>query len=367
MPHDHVRRRWSAYRWMRTLIRFAGSTRLAVTLLVTLILVLAVATAIEAAKGREYVDWYVYRQPWFSLLFVLLCGNVLVSALRRFPWGKEDLAFLLTHLGLVVLLGGGWVSRQFGVEGQVRLEQGIVVDHFTHSRLSEIRVVPAPGSTRPATVFAFTPGPLDWPAEKRLALGTIDGTALAVDGFRRQADPQISSPDQALPADDEPADATIYLEARVENKATRESLDRDGSTRTLETARGPIIASFGYNRQHLGFSLQLLRLVRNPNPGGEGLASIVSVVRLLDASSGTDRVAEIAVNSPLTRGGLTVYQQDFRVSAAGNDISILQVTRHPGRPLVYAGAVCVCLGTLLGIFRRKPDRGSRPLTRNGER
>ncbi len=366
MPHNDIRYYSSTHRWMRPLIRFAGSTRLAVTLLVTLILVLAVATAIEAARGREYVDWYVYRQPWFSLLFFLLGGNVLVSALRRFPWGKEDLAFLLTHLGLVVLLGGGWASRQFGVEGQLRLEKGIVVDHFTHSRLSEIRVVPAPGSSRPATVFVFTPGPHDWPTEKRQVLGTIDGAALTVDGFRRQADPQISSPDQAVPAGDEAADATIYLEARVENQATRTSLDLDGSTRTLETARGSINASFGYNRQNLGFSLQLLRLVRNPNPGGEGLASIVSVVRLLDTASDTDRVTEIAVNNPLTRGGLTIYQQDFRVSDTGNDVSILQVTRHPGRPLVYAGALCVCLGTLLGIFRRKPDRGSRPRIRNGD-
>ena len=49
-----------------------ASTKLAVLLLVSLAAVLAAATVLEAAKGREWAQWYVYKSPWFMALVGLL-------------------------------------------------------------------------------------------------------------------------------------------------------------------------------------------------------------------------------------------------------------------------------------------------------
>ena len=47
-------------------IHLLGSLKLAVVLLLLFAAVLAAATFLEAAKGRDYAGWYVYDQPGSS-------------------------------------------------------------------------------------------------------------------------------------------------------------------------------------------------------------------------------------------------------------------------------------------------------------
>ena len=87
----------------RGTLRFFGSMKLAVALIVILAAVLAWATFQEAARGREYAQWYVYHSRWFIGLLALLGVNILAATLVRFPW-KKRFGFVVTHAGLLVLL-----------------------------------------------------------------------------------------------------------------------------------------------------------------------------------------------------------------------------------------------------------------------
>ncbi len=168
---------------------FLGSLKLAVLLIVVLAFVLAWATVVESTKGREYAQWYVYHSRWFSALLGILALNVFAATVNRFPWGRRRIGFLITHAGLLVLLAGAIITYEYGIEGQVGFEEGQTADSMTlldRSLLKATRRDPVGGGSV-STEFLFQPGPVDWPAGKRLALGQMGGVAVEVLRFYRHA------------------------------------------------------------------------------------------------------------------------------------------------------------------------------------
>jgi hypothetical protein len=105
----------------RRLFRIAASLQLAIGLLSLFTLCLALATFIESAYGTRIARQLVYGTWWFALLLGLLAVNVLCAALKKYPWKRHQTGFLITHLGLIVLVFGGLLSALGGTEGQMML------------------------------------------------------------------------------------------------------------------------------------------------------------------------------------------------------------------------------------------------------
>ena len=93
-----------------SIYRCLASLKLAVTLIVLLAAVLAAATFVEAAEGRDYARWYIYTRDWFVALLGMLGVNILAATLIRFPWKPRQFGFVVTHSGLLVLLAGSIVT-----------------------------------------------------------------------------------------------------------------------------------------------------------------------------------------------------------------------------------------------------------------
>jgi hypothetical protein len=108
----------------RQLLEFFGSLRLAVVLLVGLALILAVATFYESATSTKAAVLHVYRSWWFNALLGLLAVNLAAAALSRWPWKRRHIGFVITHAGIIILLGGCSASFIAGTEGMMELHVG---------------------------------------------------------------------------------------------------------------------------------------------------------------------------------------------------------------------------------------------------
>lgn len=188
----------------RFLFRWLASLPLAVFLIVVLAAVLAAATVLESAQGRECAQWYVYRSHWFIALLGLLGANILACTLSRYPWGKGRRSFLITHAGLLVLLAGAVQTFTGGIDGSLAFEEGQSANAIVLSDRSQFTVMrpsqqdahggasgaPPRGGfhNQGAAVFAFRPGPIDWPEGKTLDLGYLGGVGLRVLKFYRHAE-----------------------------------------------------------------------------------------------------------------------------------------------------------------------------------
>lgn len=107
------------WRWVYAL----GSLDLAILLLITLTGVCAAATFLESGFNARVARAYVYGSPWFNLWLLLLCLNLICSAATRWPWRRHHAGFVITHAGIIILLGGALIGRARGFEGSLDLFQ----------------------------------------------------------------------------------------------------------------------------------------------------------------------------------------------------------------------------------------------------
>jgi cytochrome c biogenesis protein ResB len=112
------------FRFLNGIMRFFASLRLAVALMSLLIAVIAGATFLEKSYGASAVQFTVYQTGWFFAINALLGLNVLASVLIRFPWKRRHVGFLMTHVGILLLLTGCWLSWLGGVEAQLPVVEG---------------------------------------------------------------------------------------------------------------------------------------------------------------------------------------------------------------------------------------------------
>jgi len=109
---------------MRFFLRFFGSLKIAIVLLVGIAMVLAWGTIYETRFGTASVQRFVYQSWWFQGLLGFLAFNLALAAWSRFPWKRKHLPFLMAHLGIILILFGGILGGRFGIEGQLIIPEG---------------------------------------------------------------------------------------------------------------------------------------------------------------------------------------------------------------------------------------------------
>lgn len=93
-------------------------------MLLILAALLASGTITESIYSTAVAKRFVYGTWWFGGFLVLLAVNLLCSALSRFPWKKHQTGFVITHLGIIMILAGSLVTQKWGVDGQIPLNEG---------------------------------------------------------------------------------------------------------------------------------------------------------------------------------------------------------------------------------------------------
>ncbi|MFO1023132.1 MAG: hypothetical protein U0903_20940 [Planctomycetales bacterium] len=111
-------------RWILSLYEFCASLKLAVVLILSVAVVLAVATFVESTCRTEGVQWYIYQTPWFIGLLALLALNIFCAAAIRFPWKRHQTGFVITHIGLLTLLFSAAVQYKGAVNSQMLVYEG---------------------------------------------------------------------------------------------------------------------------------------------------------------------------------------------------------------------------------------------------
>ena len=108
----------------RRLFRLLSSLKLAVVVLLSLGTILAVGTVYESLYDTATAKHYVYGTTWFAVVLGILGTNVFFAALSRWPWKRHHIGFLITHLGIILLLIGSLITLIQGYEGQMVLAEG---------------------------------------------------------------------------------------------------------------------------------------------------------------------------------------------------------------------------------------------------
>jgi hypothetical protein len=105
----------------RRLARWLGALQVAIVLLAIFAAALLLGTWVESRYDQKTAHYLVYGAWWFALLLLLLGMNILFAAVKKWPWKRHQTGFLVTHVGLLLLVGGGLVSNLTGFHGLMHL------------------------------------------------------------------------------------------------------------------------------------------------------------------------------------------------------------------------------------------------------
>lgn len=114
----------AAARFSERIYDILTSLRLAVVTITLLLVALITATFMESAYDTPTAQYWVYKSFWFYLVLLLLGLNILFTAISRWPWKKHHTAFLLAHLGILMILVGSWITQRYGLDGNLRFTEG---------------------------------------------------------------------------------------------------------------------------------------------------------------------------------------------------------------------------------------------------
>jgi hypothetical protein len=163
--------------WLQTVAvkisRWTGSLQVAVFLLTLFAAVLIVGTIVESWYDGKIAQQLVYRTWWFTLLLALLGANIFFAAAKKWPWKKHQTGFLITHVGLLLLVAGGILNSAGGTDAQMPLvdsddpqyfsQAGPHVSHeIVDQDVFKIKVRQPHKSKDKVAEYDFQPGPMVW-------------------------------------------------------------------------------------------------------------------------------------------------------------------------------------------------------------
>lgn len=142
---------------------FLASLQFAVVLIALLGVVLGLGTFVEASLGTEAVKFGVWNTWWFTLLNALLAVSIFCAAAIRYPWKRHQTGFVITHIGLLVLLAGCLMSQRGGIDAQIPLLEGERGSRaYEDSHHFRIELGSRGGGGTAIGPIEFRPGPFNW-------------------------------------------------------------------------------------------------------------------------------------------------------------------------------------------------------------
>jgi len=116
---------------LKSLFHFLGGIQFAICLIAIAIIMVIAGTLLESKTGSHlYAARWTYENPLFLFLLSLFFVNILFSALRRWPFKKGHIPFLITHLGLLMMISGIMIKNRFGLQGQLTVWEGSGNQHL---------------------------------------------------------------------------------------------------------------------------------------------------------------------------------------------------------------------------------------------
>ncbi len=299
--------------------------------------------------------------PGGALVGLVLMVNLVAAQVRRLEvsWSKAGL--WITHLGLILLFVGEFVTGMFQVETQLAVEEGQTVNFVESPRQLELAVI---DTTAPARDDVWSI------PEARLQRGgriDIPGSPVSIQvrGAFRNASLSTRRPG------DPPSPATAGVGTGV---TVREAppVSRDDEMNRGAAFVEPVAGGRSYGtwlvsnalgapqsfvheghtyrlvmrnrRQYLPYAITLKHFSHDVYPGTDIPKNFSSLVRLDNPATGEARDVLIYMNQPLRYGGKAFYQASF---GKNDTLSILQVVENPGWLLPYISTALVTIGLLI--------------------
>lgn len=314
------------------------------------------------AKARFFDSWIVWIGgfipfPGTQLVLTVLSINLIAYIGRLVAQRAMPFGLLLTHLGLLMLLLGGAVTRYFASESQLTLKEGEASSASASYQHWELAVWSQDGAVR--EVVAYPSDHLKPGDSRRFEEA---GLTIFVEEYYRNARafqsaaPLTNAPLSRLGITSiRPARLAKEPGENIAGAVLRIQPDGGAPLRAVLFGEDTTPVSFRHDgkeffvslrraREPLPFVVRLLNFRREFHPGTEIARHFSSLVAV--SSDGVERNILISMNKPFRERGYTLYQASYREEADGTQWSTFAVTHNVGRLIPYISTAVIVAGLI---------------------
>ncbi|OFZ29787.1 MAG: cytochrome c biogenesis protein [Bdellovibrionales bacterium RIFCSPHIGHO2_01_FULL_40_29] len=106
-------------KWFNKFWKFSTSFQLGIPILVSIAILIAYGTIVESRYDAYAAKRIVYESWMMLVAMVLLIYNLTIVMVDRMPWQLKHYPFIFVHIGIIVIILGGFVTQKFGVDGSM--------------------------------------------------------------------------------------------------------------------------------------------------------------------------------------------------------------------------------------------------------
>ena len=313
----------------------------------------------QSADGQ----WKIPIFPGGYLIGGILFINLVSAHAYRFRWGWKKSGIFLTHMGVLLLLGGGFLTSLLSVESQMTIDEGMSKNYSENLRSIELAIVDtsAPDYDKvvaiPEHILArkgtiqhphlpfrldihqFYPNSKFIPQQNQESSNGLLATKGAGVNVTVTELPRVTQPNQG---DTTSAVVEIITPENSLGIWLVTNILKEPQTFSYQNKNWAI--EIRQERYYKPYSIHLKDFAHDKYEGTDIPKNFSSSIRLINPSRNEDRDALIYMNHPLRYDGETYYQASF----ANNDrTSILQVVRNPSWLTPYFACSLVALGLIV--------------------
>jgi hypothetical protein len=354
------------------IFKLAASLKVTVICLVILTMLVVWGTVYQAEHGlyqaqqkffHSWVSWIggVIPFPGTVLVMFVLFVNLVAALFFRIGLRLAKIGSIITHLGILILLVGGFLTFYFSQESSLMLKEGEGSDMSSSRRLWELALWEAGAGDRDIYAIdtaGFRPGETIRFHDLELELKIKEYYAnCRVSGIQSLEEKPLSGELEANVAGGvfivnpgPPLNQPLLLYGQA-NAPTRVTVGGRNFFFSIRRKTVPL---------PLYINLQDFKVKYYPNSTiPKSYESRVSI----RAEGGLEREVVISMNKPLRFKNHAFFQSSYYIAPDGTEYTILAVVKNVGRLLPYYSSITIFMGMLIHFFmmlfkRRKKKKAA---------
>jgi len=357
----------SLRRWGRRL----GSTEIFCYCLLWLIVLTVVGSVAQKYVGlhnaqlRYFSSWILWAAfvplPGGRLTMVVVFVNLMAKLIFSTPLRWRRSGVIISHLGALLLLVGGFITAYESIEGHMLIPEGEQRGYFEDPYAMELALIDSSDSgSDQVTAYSgsFMKTGKDLPLEGSSGTLTIEelhDNCEVVQRASGEGPPDArgmaaTSELQVLPdsGEDESRAGAVLRLSGIGQEADGLYLVLERFTPTRIKGRDGeelFRIEMRRHRHQLPFEILLEDFEMSKHPGTEMARDYRSHVKVVKGVSA--RKADIWMNHPLRSEGYTFYQSSYIDGA--RQATVLSVVRNAGRLFPYISSIIICIGMLIHL------------------
>ncbi len=317
---------------------------------------------VHAAQEMYFLSWWLWvvgviplpgGMTTISLIFVNLMTKMFVEG-----WSLRNLGTIVTHLSVLLLIFGGFLTAQFSYEGNMVIRENESSNHISDYHKLELIVKKDGRDVLHLKEKAF---------EKGMKIeGEFIPFRIYIKHFYRNSDlkrrENLSGVSdykgfiekfkfEEKPLDKQDGRNISSLVFDIDGAGGADG--RYGIFESMPIEQGIVVADSEYmvelrhERTILPFSIKLLDFEKKVHPATNMPKGFKSDIILED--QGVAWRSRIEMNKPLRYKGYTFYQSSYVQDGAG-EVTVLTVVRNMGRLFPYISSIMMCIGLLMHMW-----------------